>query len=214
MTEILSSQEAISYWDQRHRSAGELQSGGHISYDDATNEILYQVRLGRLLELLGCASAPTYPVDVLDAGCGKGWFARALVRCGYRVEGFDASPAAIEHCIELGGGARYAVSTLSAWTSVHGYDAVYALDVLFHVTEDDEWARSVRNLASCVRLGGRLLLSDWNLPERRVLAGHQVARPASAYRSLLAPMGVRYDRFVPDGFRDNGVGFHVLARVG
>ena len=50
---LLPPDDALRYWDDRHRSHGELQSGGHIGLSEAANEIFYRVRLGKLLELIG-----------------------------------------------------------------------------------------------------------------------------------------------------------------
>ena len=91
----LSREEAIRYWDDRHRSLGDLRSGGHIGLSEAANEIFYRVRLGKLLELIGNLNAPNEPMFVLDAGCGKGRFSRELAACGFCVDGIDASDAAI-----------------------------------------------------------------------------------------------------------------------
>jgi hypothetical protein len=45
-----------------------------------------------------------------------------------------------------------------------------------------------------------------------VFSSYQVARPVAEYRALLEPRGVRYDCFVPDGFRSSGVGFHIFVK--
>jgi 2-polyprenyl-3-methyl-5-hydroxy-6-metoxy-1,4-benzoquinol methylase len=211
---VLTQDEVVAYWDGRHRQHGCLRSGGHIGYDEATNEILYAVRLGRLLELIGFATSQTEPLDVLDAGCGTGYFARGLARCGHRVDAIDASEHAIASCREAGGGPRYAVSTLAGWTNPYPYDAVFAVDVLFHVTADEVWRASVRNLASLVRLGGRLLVTDWNVTGRRVFSNYQLARSADAYVAVTAACGLAYLGFHRDGFRDSPVGFHLFGRTG
>lgn len=50
------------------------------------------------------------PATVLDAGCGEGWLARALVAEGRRVRGVDGSAPLIERARELGGAEYEAVS--------------------------------------------------------------------------------------------------------
>ena len=51
--ERLEVQEAIDFWDGRHRVRGQLLSGGDLSFDHATNEIFYALRLGRLIDIVG-----------------------------------------------------------------------------------------------------------------------------------------------------------------
>ena len=221
---VLSSEQAAAYWDQRHRRRGSLASGGNVHFDEPTNEIFYAVRLGRLLEIVGDANATAEPLRLLDAGCGKGWFARAMARFGHGVDAIDASPAAIEACRAAsaatpGASPAYAVSTLSAWSPSCLYDVVYSVDVLFHIVDDAEWAASVCGLASLVRLGGLLAVSDWDVPEPRVLGSYQVVRARSQYDELLSARGLERaplgeQGFVPDGFRGSPVGFHVFRRIG
>lgn len=95
---LMTEAETAAYWDARHRRQDDLRSGGHIGLDAAGNELFYARRLGALLEIVGDRSNPADPLFVLDAGCGKGHFARALARCGHRVDAVDASAIAIASC--------------------------------------------------------------------------------------------------------------------
>jgi 2-polyprenyl-3-methyl-5-hydroxy-6-metoxy-1,4-benzoquinol methylase len=214
MPELLSSAGAADYWDERHRAGTELRSGGDMTYDDAANEAFYAVRLGRLLDVLGHVSSTVAPLRVLDAGCGKGYFSRALARIGHRVDGIDASREAVEHCRAAGGGARYVQSRLTQWTSAELYDAVIAVDVLFHVLDDEEWAASLANLAALTRLGGRLVVSDWDDTDNdRQFGTYMVARAGRRYTEILSRSGFRYDGFVPYRFRASRIGLHCATRV-
>jgi 2-polyprenyl-3-methyl-5-hydroxy-6-metoxy-1,4-benzoquinol methylase len=212
MGELLTPEQAGTYWDERHRTLGEGRSGGDIGLSETANEIFYAVRLGLLLRLLGDYTTPSAPLRLLDAGCGKGTFARALARCGYSVTGVDASPAAIEHARRLGG-AHYVLSSLAAYRCGLLFHAVVCVDVLFHVVDDDEWRASLRNLAGLVVLGGRLVVSD-AVYDRRVPLGDYIAhRPLSDYLAVLVPAGLRHDDSAPYAFRDNPNAFHAFTRV-
>ncbi|WDZ87817.1 class I SAM-dependent methyltransferase [Micromonospora cathayae] len=212
--ELLSAAETTAYWDDRHRREGDLRSGGDVSFDEATNEMFYVRRLGILLDLLGQHSDPVAPRYLLDAGCGKGWFSRALARFGHRVDGIDASPSALAEGRTLGGGPRYHESTLADWHSPWPYDAVVSIDVLFHVLDEEQWQASLRNLAALVRLGGRLVVSDQGEPGRRVYGNYQVGRGPDRYRSVLSPAGFRADGWHPYRFRGSPIGFHAFTRTG
>jgi SAM-dependent methyltransferase len=41
------------------------------------------------------------------------------------------------------------------------FDVVNAVDVLFHVVDDDSWRRAVRNLAAHLRPGGRMVVAEY-----------------------------------------------------
>ncbi|MEU2773971.1 methyltransferase domain-containing protein [Streptomyces sp. NPDC007162] len=202
-----------SYWDDRHRVHDDLASGGHIGLDRPGNEIFYAVRLGLLLTLIGDLSDPAAPLFVLDAGCGKGHFARSLARCGHHVDAFDTSEAAVARARAEGGGPRYARAALDEWRSPWPYDVVLCVDVLFHVLDDAQWAAGLRNLASLVRLTGRLILTDENIREPVPRGDYILHRPLAAYRRQLEPLGLRHTLFRPYGFRENRVGFHVFTRT-
>src|SRR5689334_18242234 len=87
----LAQPEVLTYWDSRHKAQGELRSGGDLGYDHPNNEIFYALRVGRLIDAVGDIGEPLGPLRVLDAGCGKGYFARSMGRFGHVVDGIDAS---------------------------------------------------------------------------------------------------------------------------
>lgn len=205
--------EALGYWDQRHRKSDDLRSGGDMTYDYAANQVFYAVRLGRLLDVLGHHSDVKAPLRVLDAGCGKGWFSRRLAECGHLVDGIDASEHAIAECREQAvGGDSYHQSRLDSWSPPYLYDLVVSVDVLFHIMDDTVWEASLRRLAQLVRYAGQLLVADHDLPEQRLWSRYQVSRPTSAYRAVVESEGLRYDGFAPYGFRENAAGFHHFTR--
>jgi len=210
----LGTDEAISFWDSRHRTVGDLRSGGDLGHDEAVNAIFYALRLGRLLDVIGDSTEGAAPLRVLDAGCGKGWFSRALAQCGHQVDGIDSSEHAVAQCQRLAvGNDRYAVSRLDGWAPPYLYDVVASIDVLFHVMDDAVWEASVRNLASLVRLGGRLLLADHDADHDMVWGEYQVTRAGSRYRALVTGLGFRSDGFTAYRFRDNAAGFHAFTRT-
>jgi 2-polyprenyl-3-methyl-5-hydroxy-6-metoxy-1,4-benzoquinol methylase len=208
----LTREEALRYWDERHRREGDLRSGGHIGWDHATNEAFYIRRGALLLTLIGDRIGPFDAVFALDAGCGKGQFARMLTSCGLLVDGIDTSPEAIKYCQEHGGGV-FSLSTLSAFRSPYLYDVVFSIDVLFHILEDEEWESSLRNLASLVHVAGRLIVADEASTTRRQAGNYIVHRPVSAYTDVLGPLGFRFEGFTPYAFRENAVGLLAFARV-
>lgn len=203
----------MEYWEQRHRREDDLRSGGDIGLDSAANEAFYTIRAGKLLELIGDANDRAAPLFVLDAGCGKGYFSEYLARCGHRVLGVDSSAAAVEQA-RAAGGARYQVSTLSGFSSTWLFDVVCCIDVLFHLTEDEEWERSLRTLATHVQLAGKLIVTDLLVERPDVRGNYIVHRPLAAYHSRLERWGLVHRAFHPYDFRLNQVGFHVFQRIG
>jgi len=214
--DVLGVSEALDFWDRRHRDRGPLLSGGDLSFDHASNELFYALRLGRLIDIMGWATAPAAPRRVLDAGCGKGYFAHAMGRFGHRVDGIDASPFAIDECVAAAGPReRYRVSTLAAWNPRSLYDVVYCVDVAFHIMDDGQWAESMSNLATLVRVGGLLIVSDHGSEHDRVWGTYQKTRARHRYDDLFRAHGLsRHGDFVPYVFRHSPAGFHVFCKDG
>jgi 2-polyprenyl-3-methyl-5-hydroxy-6-metoxy-1,4-benzoquinol methylase len=113
MTLRLTDAEVSKFWNDRHIRETDLKSGGHVSYDEATNSMFYLRRLSMLMDRVGLQNNPVAPLYLLDAGCGKGYFSRELAKFGHQVDGIDRSEAAITLCQELGGGPRYHQSGLA-----------------------------------------------------------------------------------------------------
>jgi 2-polyprenyl-3-methyl-5-hydroxy-6-metoxy-1,4-benzoquinol methylase len=210
-SDLLTAVGAVRYWEERHRTQGELRSGGHIGLDEAANQIFYFTRLGMLLRIIGVRNSVSAPLFLLDAGCGKGQFVRALVSCGFAVDGIDTSPTAIDFCRASGPG-RYEVSSIADWRSPTLYDVVYSVDVLFHLVDDDDWAASLDNLASLVRLGGKLVITDEHAEVRRQAGNYIVHRASTEYVEALGRRGFALREFVPYAFRDSRIGFLIFIR--
>lgn len=211
---LLTDAEASRYWNERHQQETDLRSGGDISFDEATNYMFYLRRLTMLMDRVGLQNNPVAPLYLLDAGCGKGYFSRELAKFGHQVDGIDGSEAAIAHCRELGGGPRYHQTTLSGWRTPWLYDVVFTVDVLFHILDDAEWARSTRNLASLVRLGGKLVIGDWGEDGDHVYGNYQVVRGRDRYLPLLDACGMRFDGWEPYRFRRSPIGLYTFTRIG
>jgi 2-polyprenyl-3-methyl-5-hydroxy-6-metoxy-1,4-benzoquinol methylase len=207
--------ETADWWDRRHRQFDELRSGGHSGLDEQSNEILYALRLGKLVEIIGDGSLPAAPLRMLDAGCGRGIFARAMGRFGHAVDGIDVSSFAVDWCRARSGPLeRYEVSALHEWCPPYLYDVVYSIDVLFHIMEDETWEASLSRLGSLVRWGGLIVAAEHESTEDRTWSVYQRTRRPARYVDCLSSLGFRLEGFVPIRFRNGPVGFLVLRRAG
>jgi SAM-dependent methyltransferase len=98
------------------------------------------------------------PGELLDAGCGTGRQAAALVAHGHRVDLADGSAALLaQAAVRCPAGRRFLVD-LCAMELPVDYDAVTCRGVLNDMTTDAERAGAVASLAGCLRPGGLLFL--------------------------------------------------------
>jgi SAM-dependent methyltransferase len=98
------------------------------------------------------------PASVLDAGCGTGRHAAALIARGHRVDVVDASPELLSLAAQRCPSARTFLADLCDMTIPSAYDAVTCRGVLNDMVTDQERAAAVRSLAGCLTPGGLLFL--------------------------------------------------------
>ena len=112
---------------------------------------------------------------IVEAGCGSGIVARALTDAGYRVRGFDASPAMIRLARSNAPGAAFEVGTIASASIARG-DAVIAIGEIINYTRS--WrtvARFVRRVSNALRPGGLFVFDFIASAERRTFAPKTVA---------------------------------------
>jgi SAM-dependent methyltransferase len=101
---------------------------------------------------------PQPPSVVLDAGCGTGRHAAALIARGHRVDLADASPELLARASARCPGARTLLIDLCKMRLPAEYDAVTCRGVLNDMTTDAEREAAVAALTACLRPGGLLFL--------------------------------------------------------
>lgn len=201
--------DPLGFWDTRHRTVDEWRSGGDRSLSQRSNKAFYQHRLGLLTGILD-----KHLFDdrqrILDAGCGKGWLVDRLCRLGHQTVGIDASESAIGICRKHRQG-TFHCTELSDFHDAIGFNAVVALDVLFHVLDDTVWRRSLCGLAGNLRPAGLFVLTDVPSGERQQVGSYIVHRPLHEYAAVLGPLGLTHVDTVAYDFARNPNAFLVFA---
>lgn len=141
---------------------------------------------------------------VLDVGAGAGhWTAWALDRGAKEVTAVDVSRPVVDHLrARWEGDARVDVVAGTATDAVGPFDAVLAVGVMFHITDDDEWAAAIRHFGAATEAGGwlavtgmlgRLGHSDVQVVDGRIT---KRMRPYRRWRRELEAAGFRDIRLV------------------
>ena len=102
--------------------------------------------------------------QLLDVGCGHGWYVGALNAHGFRVTGIDLSPAQLSAArSHLNGASPLAAgSVLRLPVHEKAFDAVYAVNVLHHLETESLQATALGELARAVRPGGLVFVQEIN----------------------------------------------------
>jgi SAM-dependent methyltransferase len=132
---------------------------------------------------------------VLDVGSGTGFYLGLWRELGAAsITGSDLTAVAVERlaashpevtAIRLDVGDE-AIDLPDA-----AFDAVSAMDVLFHVTDDARFARAFANAARLLRPGGTLVFSDLFVHGEPWRAPHQAIRSLAEVRRAIAAAGLR-----------------------
>ncbi len=185
-----SAEEVTVYWNKRHAGRSRWHAGGDLSLSKGRNELFYQIRLSKLLVIIWGRFGSHRRLRVLDAGCGVGWLAHQLLTLGYHVEAIDAADEAVQQARQSYG-LRAAVADLDQYTAPESFQVVLLLDVLFHITDDALWSRSLFNLASLLAPDGVLLFTDDLRKQTYTLSDYIIHRCWKDYEARFAQIGMR-----------------------
>lgn len=113
----------------------------HLEQDDTYHA---RVILPNLLRVV----APEKGLNILEIGCGEGFFSREFARAGGQVTASDISPELIEIGKKQGGAVTYVVSNAQdlSWAKKQGYDVVVAVLTLQNMERIDDVMKEVRRV--------------------------------------------------------------------
>ena len=138
---------------EKIRRSFDEASRDEVHFPSTIDPRIYHVQL--ILEYFGSLSGKR----ILDAGCGKGRFARRLHESNALAEivGLDISPEMLKF---VPGGIRSAAGSMTALPfPAETFDFVYATESLEHAVEIE---KAVSELCRVLKPGGRLVIIDKN----------------------------------------------------
>jgi SAM-dependent methyltransferase len=186
------------YWEQRLRNSFTLGHVGHIDFDEAYNAWLYR-RKRRCIA--SCFRAvPLAGKEVLDVGCGTGFFVGWYLGRGAKVFGLDITEVSIANLGVTYPGARFATQDISApgYIAPRPFDIVNMWDVMYHIVDPAAYARTLDNVRASLKSGGWFLFTDWfGAPADARVADHVTARCLATHRRELARRGFELVRIQP-----------------
>ena len=185
--------DPAEYWEQRLSDRYSLGSTGWSSLGEAFNRWSYVARgvvFRRLIrDVLGDVDA----TRVLDVGSGTGFYLNQWRRMGvHDFTGSDLTSAAVEQLRQRFPGSemhRLDIGDPRLPPVGAPYDAISAMDVLYHVVDDARYARALINLAKLLKPGGWLIFTE-NLVKVRHAGEHQVSRTEHDVRAALMDAGL------------------------
>lgn len=187
----MSQYQPRSYWARLHERA-DLSAVGQSGLPAGTNRWLYATlerRLGQFVDRHQLA-----PAEVYEVGAGTGYWLDWWARREAMVSGCDLIPAAVERlCARFGD--RFEVLDITERTPGRTANLVLVMNVLLHVTDEQDFRRALAHVAAAVAPGGYLLMVEpiqsHGRYHRAFRAGaSSKARPEKDYVAPLAAAGL------------------------
>jgi SAM-dependent methyltransferase len=180
-----------SYWDKRLERTWSLQGVGMIQLSRSYNTWLYRVRdriFRRMIRKMDVAPPGS---KVLDVGAGVGFYTERWLALGAEVTGVDIADSAVRRLRLRYPTARFEQLDISDQVPPlpAGFDIVDAFDMLFHIPDDERYARAIANIHDLLRPGGWFLFTD-NFARQRTQSGpHYVRRTRTEIEDAVLTAG-------------------------
>ena len=181
------------YWEERLRGDYSLGGVGYQGLGEAFNRWGYRARRRVFRRIVPGFVAPG--ARVLDVGSGTGFYVGLWRELGAAaITGSDLTAVAVERLAERRPGiesVRLDIGDEALALPAESFDAISAMDVLFHITDDVRFARALVNAARLLRPGGVLVFSDLFVHGAPWRAPHQAIRSLEEVRAAVAAAGLR-----------------------
>ncbi len=180
------------YWSQRLEETFSLDGVGWLGLGEAFNRWMYAVRR-RVFVRTVRGRVDVRQARVLDVGSGVGFYVALWRELGATdVTASDLTSVAVERVRERFPDVRVEQLDISAKPiQLDGsYDAISAMDVLYHIVDDDRYAQAIQNLAALLAPGGRLIFTENLLHGQTQRGVHQTSRSFEEVAGLLRAVGL------------------------
>ncbi|HEU5213382.1 MAG TPA: class I SAM-dependent methyltransferase [Gaiellaceae bacterium] len=175
-----------TYWAERLSAAYSLEGVGWYGLGEEFNRWMYAVRRHAFRRAVtGRVAGAT---RVLDVGTGTGFYIDCWRELGVRdIVGSDLTSVAVERLRDSYPAVEFFQFDLTASTlpDLGTFDAISAMDVMFHIVDDDGYRRAVNNLATLLKPGGFLVLTENFLHAGSGRGRHEVDRTISEIDAML-----------------------------
>jgi SAM-dependent methyltransferase len=188
-----------AYWEERLQYHFNLSGVGHLSYSESYNAWLYRRKANALAKVLD--GVDLTGTTVLDIGSGTGFFVREYVSHGALVHGVDITSVSVKRLADEFPQCRFTQADIAGEgfeLDDQAFDLISIWDVLYHIVDDEAFARALRNIVKLSHPGTRLILTDaLGAPEPINVASHVTLRNLASYQRHLPPFGFQLKAIVP-----------------
>ena len=184
-----------AYWEQRLGGDYSLGGVGYEGLGTGFNRWGYRARRRVFLRVMRPLVAPG--ARVLDVGSGTGFYVDRWRELGAAaIVASDITDVAVRRLgqrhpnVEV---TRFDAGDEDAPWPTESFDAVSAMDVLFHIVDDERFTRALRTLGELLRPGGVLAFSDLFVHGDPWRAPHQAIRSLEEIGAVVTAAGLQIE---------------------
>jgi SAM-dependent methyltransferase len=188
---------AQKYWESRLRDNFSLRGTGHICFNETYNGWLYRRKRTVINSVFD--KRDLRACRVLDIGCGTGFFVDWYTRRGANVTGIDITEVSVRELAKRFQGSFFTQDITDARYEPKGmFDVVNMWDVLYHIVDEQAFARALSNIARSLTTGGLFLMTDWlKAPPGFRASSYVRSREIQLYTQELGARGFALQRLLP-----------------
>jgi 2-polyprenyl-3-methyl-5-hydroxy-6-metoxy-1,4-benzoquinol methylase len=193
---------AKEYWEKRLSEKWSLHGVGHVCYGQPFNEWAYRVRRSVFLRQVRTLPVNFPEARVLDVGSGTGFWLQVWKALGVRsLTGLDLTQAAVAKLREKFSDVEMLQQDIADPRALVKFqvqfDVISAIDVLYHITSDQEYEQAIRNIAALLKPKGYFVFSENLIGRKPWREEHWVGRTREDILRALSLQRLRIQRRVP-----------------
>jgi|HubBroStandDraft_6_1064221.scaffolds.fasta_scaffold151708_1 2-polyprenyl-3-methyl-5-hydroxy-6-metoxy-1,4-benzoquinol methylase len=179
------------YWEQRLTAKPTLAGVGHNGFGLSYNKWMYKLRRTVFLRHVRFLGLDLPNSNVLDIGSGIGFWLEVWQSLGVRsLTGSDITAVATRKIRDTYPGVKALQLNIASPSATETlgmqYDAISAIDMLYHIVADDDYATAIANMARSLKPGDYLVMTENLLHEEAPKAIVQSNRTLKTVTELLA----------------------------
>lgn len=201
----MSNFNAEQYWETRLRKNFSAVGVGNQRMGKQYNEWLYRIRKYIFPKLIRKNNLDVRDKTVLDVGSGTGFYIdRWKELQAAAITGMDITQIAVEKLTQKYPDIPFIRADIGGELvpplAGQQFDIISCIDVLYHIMDDEHYARAIRNIYSLLKPGGVLLFSENFLHHTKARGPSQTNRSLREIETLVTEAGFqiqgRYPMFI------------------
>ena len=182
------------YWEKRLTDNYGLHGTGYIGLGKNYNSWMYKVRKYIVSRKLQKFKSNFGDADILDIGSGSGFYVDIWQQLGVKsITGCDITNVSVKKLRNKHPQCEFIEFDISSNVIPISkqFDYITAFDVLFHIVDDDKYAKAISNIYNLLKPNGILIFSENFIHNKSTHNRFQSTRSLTEIQTLLQSSGLQ-----------------------